>query len=103
MKDRWITLGTVRSKYVRIRNWGVPNGLQMDWKGRVAWCQPTEFLNWSHLIEILRNRFNCSHLQMVGLASRVPRGMHSTEATLICLVRCPMAGKHLNQLELTEQ
>jgi hypothetical protein len=72
-KDRWITIGTVRERFVIFCGWGSPNGWEIGWRGRVSWCQPYNFLSWNDLAWAVRRRVELAGLKLVALASAVEK------------------------------
>lgn len=85
---RWVTIGEVRVQFITVRNWGV-QGFSMRWRGRVAWCQPCEFLDWPLLLWAVRNRLRLAGLDTLAIASRIPdrSPMRGFQWDLICLVQ----------------
>lgn len=59
-----------------VRNWGVPNGLAMLWRGRVDWCQPREFIRWEHLIWAVRRRCELAKLEAVATACEAQKDFY---------------------------
>jgi hypothetical protein len=78
MKPRWVKVGTVREKFITFRNWGVPNGVQIHWRGG---NRSQEFFRWEHLFSLLNERTNLSRLRLVAIASDAKRGFYG-DATL---------------------
>ncbi len=72
--ERWITIGQVKPGwYVLLWNAGYPDCLWMDWRGRVAWCQPSEFFNWTSLVAAVRQRLRLAGLEMRAVACGLER------------------------------
>lgn len=86
-RSRWITVGTVQLDwYVIERNWGIPHGLYMNWRGRVSWCQPFEFRDWDQLIPCVVRRLRIAGLEAMALACSLDRNCPG-EIPLLALVR----------------
>lgn len=65
-RQRWIVIGEAERCFVRIRNWGVPNGFRMYWRGKVDWCQPFEFDSWTWVRSAIKVRLEMAGLRLVG-------------------------------------
>ena len=73
------------------RNCGFPDGYLVDWRGRVAWCQPAEFLSFRGVMAAVRRRLAIAGLELEALASRTP---HREHVELMALVRRRVEGKY---------
>jgi hypothetical protein len=62
---RWIIIGTVQRAYVRLGNCGFPNGWRIDWRGRVDWCQPSEFIRGADPASAVRTRLRIAGLKLL--------------------------------------
>lgn len=71
---RWLTIGAVKADwYVRAGNCGYPGGLYLDWKCRVDWAAPWEFLEWRHVVRAVARRLSFSGLQLRAIACGLER------------------------------
>ncbi len=52
---------------------GIPGGIWLNWRGRVDWCQPTEFISFNQLFAAVRHRLHLARLEPVAIASGWPR------------------------------
>jgi hypothetical protein len=86
--ERWITIGTVRFGYQRIGNCGYPGGMDIDWRGRVDWCQPWQFVKWEELTSAVRKRLGFARLEVVAMACGIERGFRAgRQCEFLVLVR----------------
>lgn len=70
---RWIHMGSVRPNfYIHRGNCGFPGGLCFEWRGRLSFGQPCEFLYWSELHAALRRRLQLARLAETAIAMKVP-------------------------------
>ncbi len=84
-RSRWICIGKIFDRhFVRIVNCGFPGGFFMDWRGRVDWCQPFEFITFGQLVRHVRMRLKMARLELVAIASGLPR---TWPMALLVLVR----------------
>lgn len=65
VRQKWITIGEVQRRYVIISNSGFPGGFVMAWRGKMVWCQSTDFIKWPDLLFEIRRRLNWSGLALV--------------------------------------
>lgn len=71
---RWICIGSVKQNhFVCVGGAGYPGGFWLNWRGRVSWCQPNEFLTWEGLMAAIRHRLGLAGLEMVAISSSLPR------------------------------
>lgn len=47
--------------------WGTPNGFLMSWKGKVSWCQPSEFRDERGLRWAIRRRLELAGLEALEI------------------------------------
>jgi hypothetical protein len=92
---KWITIGSVKSGHSFMwRNWGVPCGLLMHWRGNTHRFQPMQFLDWPELVAAVRIRLALARLELVALASvvsadRLVRGAVELIALVMRMKRNP--------------
>jgi hypothetical protein len=68
LHSRWITLGTVKEKFVFSRGRGSPNGVELYWPGHVL-----EFYRWDDLFWAMRRGLRLGGLRLVAVASATKR------------------------------
>src|SRR4051812_19705924 len=78
---RWVTIGPVWHHSVMYQNWGIPNAIELNWRGR-----PHTFLEWDHLFWAVRRRIELNGLQLVAVASSVEKNLYG-QPSLLALVR----------------
>lgn len=69
LHTRWITIGTYWQHYVFIRGSGIPNAIELHWRGRFDWCQPWQFLKWEELLWAVERRLDYAGLHLVSIAT----------------------------------
>jgi hypothetical protein len=83
--SRWIVIGEARRKFVVIGNAGFPDGYEMDWRGRTAWCQQWKFIRLEHLESAVRHRVAMADL--VALEIKQQPGDYSDRFKVLVQVR----------------
>jgi hypothetical protein len=86
MQTRWVTIGTVREKFITFRNWGVPDGVAIHWRGT---SREQEFFRWEHLFSLLQERTKLSGLVLVAIASNAKRGFYGDATLRVLFARRP--------------
>lgn len=71
--SRWITIGEVERRSIRLGNCVFPNALCMQWRGRVDWCQPFEFVKWENVEAAIRTRLDIASMNVLGIVCLVPQ------------------------------
>lgn len=83
--SRWIVVATVRRRFIVMRNCGFPNGIVLFWRGKIEWCQPSEFLQWDQVDRAVRIRLGIAKLRTLAIACKIDRSSCG-EIDLLCEV-----------------
>jgi len=86
MHSRWVEVGTVKEKFIHYRNWGVPHGVEIYWRGT---NRAQEFFRWEHLFSLLQERTNLSGLRLVAIASDAKRNLYGRATLRVLFERRP--------------
>jgi hypothetical protein len=81
-RERWLNVGTFWEHSTLIRNWGVPNAITLNCRGRGF-----TFLNWDHLFWAVRGRLSLSQLRLVAVACSIERNPYGHPELFVLMAR----------------